>query len=181
MNKKVIGIDVDLTVVDPIPKWIDWYQQQTGHYLLDDLKDREFSLEKLMTNHHDPVLFWKKHDLYDDLLPIPGSVEGITELCNSGFSIVFISHAYPEHYHSKHLFLKRNFKIPFGFISTGDKGYIRPDVMLDDYEFYLDQVKSMNDECLCIKMKTSLNSDSNKYVYKSWNDDIVHFIKQHTL
>lgn len=164
MNK-VIGVDVDLTVVDPVPGWLDWYFRLTGKTLDVNV---EFNIEKLMIHHHDPMQYWKNDKLYDNLEPIVGSVENLKNLKEAGFKIVFISNCYPEHLNSKKYFIKRNFPFADGFIDTADKGFVGVDYFIDDYNHYLNQVKTQNPDCICIKHISSINSKSEDYPYLDW-------------
>lgn len=173
-NGKVIGIDVDLTVVNPVPSWLEWYKSKTGHDLNDEITDQESNLETLMHRHHDPLSFWRDPNLYDELEPIENSVESITKLYDAGYKIVFISSCFPEHHNSKKLFLKRNFNFPHGFINSGDKGYVRPDIFIDDYKKYLRLVREGNPDCDCIQIQSPINSESidGEFPYLTW-DGIV--------
>lgn len=165
-KRKIIGVDVDLTVVNPVPGWLSWYKSLTGHELT---SLQEFNLEHLMTEHHDPMEFWKNPKLYDDLIPIENSVESLKKIKELGYDIVFVSHCYPEHFNSKKLFLKRNFPFADGFVDTADKRFVQCDIFIDDYKKYLRQVKEYNSNCWCIQIESQLNSKG-EFLYGNWND-----------
>lgn len=172
MRKPLLAVDVDLTVVDPVTTeygWVKWYHEQTGHDIYEDVIGKEFHLDELMHNHHDPMIFWKNPHMYDKLEPMPDSVRVLKELSEK-YTIAFVSHCFPEHHHSKHLFLKRHFPFMSGFIDTGDKHLVRPDVFIDDYAKYLRQVKEFNPDCRCIKIKSSINNKSDDFEFLDWNE-----------
>jgi 5'(3')-deoxyribonucleotidase len=173
MKKLLLGVDVDLTVVDPVTDpmygWVQWYKAQTGHDIFEEVQGKEFHLDDMMHNHHDPMMFWKNPHLYDLMVPMDNSVEVLRELSEK-YTIAFISHCMPEHHHSKHLFLKRHFPFMHGFIDTGDKHLVRPDIMIDDYSKYLRQVKDFNRECRCIKIKSVINKKSEDFEFLDWNE-----------
>lgn len=170
MKRLVLGVDVDLTVVNPVHLWFDWYKDLTGHDIVEDIGEKTFNIEEIMHRHHSPMDFWKRPDLYDKLDPIENSVEVLTKLSES-YDIVFISHCLPEHEMSKRYFVQRNFKFDHGFVSTGDKGYVKCDVFVDDYHKYLQKVQDRNPECLCLMHESFLNkSYDGDFQRVSWED-----------
>ena len=66
-NRPVLLVDVDLTVVDSLSPWVEWYTNLTGHSIDEDIQSVSWNVENLMHNHDDPLSFWKKPDLYDNL------------------------------------------------------------------------------------------------------------------
>ena len=171
---KIIGIDVDLTIVDMITPWLQWYNQETGENMtFEDLKEHEYHLQDLMVCHKNPLSFWDKEDLYDNLNPIPEAKKYIDKL-SEHFEIVFVSSCFPGHYKSKENFIKKHF--PYAdFIATHSKKYIDVDYFIDDYKKYIDEVyeyaKSRDRKVKCLKVKNPL-SDGLKW------DDIYDFIIQ---
>jgi len=165
MNK-VLAIDVDLTVVDAVTPWKEWYQSLTGHEL-GDLSSENNDLETLMKQHSDPLEFWRKADLYDNLSAYPESIQYITKLKEEfDLDIVFVSACFPEHERSKRMFLQRNFKFDFGFISTSDKNFVRCDYFVDDYKLYCRQLKKYSQVYQII---SPLNSSSDgEFPYLDW-------------
>lgn len=171
---KVVGIDVDLTVVDMITPWLQWYNQETGENLtLDDLKGYEYHIQDLMTKHKNPLSFWEKEDLYDNLSPMPEVKKYIDNL-SKYFKIVFISSCFPGHYKSKENFLKRYFSYA-DFIATHSKEYIDVDYFIDDYKKYIDAVYERSKQrgriTKCLKVKNPLSDGF------EW-EDIFDFIIQ---
>lgn len=152
-----IGIDVDLTLVDTGYEWWEWCVQELSKVkpfcieipsvtrMYDDWKESgkcsyNFNEEFpsfTETTGLDIFSFWKQDDLYDNIIPLPNSVEVVKQLVEAGHSIVFISHCHGGHFKSKVDWLKKYF--PFadiggkgGFIATKEKHLVNVDVMIDD-------------------------------------------------
>ena len=153
--RKIIAVDVDLTVVEMINSWVEWYYKKTG-VKLEEFKSKTWNIEELMIHHNDPMEFWKNPNLYDEVSPIENSVEVLREL-SEDYDIVFVSHCLPEHENSKRYFIKRNFPFAKGFISTGDKGFVKCDIVIDDYIKYL---SNFDDFVVKIMHKSFINYDS---------------------
>lgn len=145
--RKIIAVDVDLTVVDSVTPWVNWYQKLTGHDIIDEINNTEWNVDKLMHFHNSPMDFWKQPDLYDNLEPIPEAKIALDELSKSR-DIIFVSSCYPEHIKSKEFFLRRNFPYHKAFIDAHFKGFTRCDYMIDDYlknlEQFPDSVKTFH-------------------------------------
>ena len=171
MNK-ILAIDVDLTVVDTVTPWKEWYTNLTGHELGEITSDSN-DLETLMKNHNDPLQFWRKPDLYDNLKPLDDALEYIPKLKDLGLDIVFVSACMSEHEQSKRFFLQRNFPYMDGFISTGDKSFVRCDYFVDDYKKYCRQ---MMKHATVFHIKTDLNTQSDEFPYVNW-EEIYEMIK----
>ena len=155
--RKVIGIDVDLTIVDTLTPWLEWYKEKTGEKI--NIDDIEYNVEKIMEKCDNPLKFWKREDLYDNLQPIEEAKKYIDILSNH-FDIVFISSTFGEHYKSKERFIERHF--PYAdFIATHTKKYIDVDYFIDDHKKYIDEVyeyaKSRGRKVFCYRLKTMLN------------------------
>jgi len=168
-NKLKVLVDVDLTLVDSKKHWLDWYFNLTGHDISNEISKDSHNIEELMHNHYDPYAFWKKPNLYDDMIPFTSSVEVLTYLHNRGCEIIFCSACFPEHENSKKMFLQRNYKFPFKFVSTKDKGAVRCDYAIDDYKKYLDDIQEGNPDAKMFHIKTDINSEG-KYEYVDWYD-----------
>lgn len=150
-----IGIDIDLTLVDTGSEWWKWMlynlRSVDSSYLeFSDVKTHfNMGKEKLPyalndvfpefeeTTDENPFDFWKQEDLYDNLSPLPHSVEVVGQLVEAGHDIVFISHCHGGHFKSKVDWLKKYF--PFtdiggkgGFIATKEKHLVNVGVMIDD-------------------------------------------------
>jgi len=169
--RPIIAVDVDLTVVDTLTSWVSWYRKLTGHDILDDLSSYQYRIEDIMEKHKDPLEYWRKPDLYDELIPIKGSQYYLKQL-SVDFDIIFVSHCFPEHITSKEYFLQRNFPFHKGFISTQHKEYIKCDYFIDDYSKYFDKVKEIQG-AECLLFGTDLKQDQETY---NW-EEIYYKIK----
>lgn len=174
--RKIIGIDVDLTVVDALTPWVEWYKDLTGHDISEEMLELDYGLEELMHQHASPLDFWKKSDLYDNLEPISSSKVNI-DILSEHFDIIFISACFPEHAQSKEYFLKRNFPYLKGFINTQSKGFVRCDYYVDDYGKYLKQVQDGNPDCITFQHETPLNQDKITYSWDEIKDKIFRLEK----
>jgi len=166
---KNIMIDVDLTVVDVVKDWVLWYENITGHDISKACVREVYNLQDLMVEHDDPMSFWRQPNLYDNEIPINGSVEVIKRL-KTKFNIIFVSSCLPEHESSKRKFLDKFFgKVPF--ISTSSKEFVRADFFIDDYRGYLDAVNENKTECFQIQTKyNKVETDLNIYPNGNWYD-----------
>lgn len=179
-KRKIMLVDVDLTVVDPSKMWIEYMNKISGYNIT--LEDREcypYDLSKLYPQWVDRdalFSFWNKQDLYDDMNPIENSVEVLKEMNKAGFNIVFASVIKHGHDKSKYYFLKRNFPFMAGCVYTREKGFIKADVFIDDRNFYLDQ---FGDDVVKIRKTSQFKQDhpdpSQFLVMDDWND-LVPFI-----
>lgn len=136
--RKIIAVDIDLTVVDTLTPWLEWYKKLTGHNIIEEISNTEWNIDKLMHYHNSPMDFWKQANLYDELQPIPEAKRALDEL-SKDFDIIFVSSCYPEHIRSKEFFIKRNFPYYKAFIDAHYKGYTRCDFFVDDYKKNIEQ------------------------------------------
>ena len=109
MKEMIIGVDVDLTVVDTLTEWLNWYERETGHKIK-SFEGLSWNINRLMVNHKDPMSFWRQGDLYDGLKPLKNSVE-VLEKLSQNHQVVFVSHCEPEHEFSKRKFLDKYFSL----------------------------------------------------------------------
>jgi len=167
MNK-IIAIDVDLTVVDTVTPWKEWYTKLTGHDL-GEITSENNDLETLMKNHTDPLKFWRNPELYDEMTAYPEAIEFIGKIHDLGIDVVFVSACMSEHEDSKRFFLRRNFPYMKGFISTGDKLFVRCDYFVDDYKKYCRQMNGIGGVKV-FHFKSDLNSPSDEFPYVNWEE-----------
>lgn len=168
MSKGIIAVDVDMTVVNPVTKWVMWYQKKTGHTITaQEISEIQYNVNDMMHKHHDPLSFWRQCDLYDDLYPIKNSVETLSKLHEMGYTIIFVSSCFPEHQESKTYFLKRFFPFHSGFIDTDSKEFIRCDYFIDDYKKYLDKVRK-GAEAFCIQHESPFCQEGDGYPIMNW-------------
>lgn len=175
-RRKVILVDVDLTVVNPVVGWVGWYHNLTGHDIEDDMKDIEWNVDSLMHYHPDPLSYWKKPDLYDEMVPYPDAVKVLTAL-SSWCDIVFVSHCFPEHETSKRFFCQRNFPFMSGFISTKEKKYVKGDFFIDDLEKNLKDFIEHQPDSFVYKIKSQFNGKGD-IPQSTWDDIGIIILKK---
>lgn len=140
--RKVLGVDVDLTVVDTGRAWMKWLDELTGRNLCYELdisyqdNNTPYDLTKLyspwLENTVDGYDFWRQPNLYDSLLPEMGVVETLSTLSKGGWDIVFVSTVKGFHGKSKYYWLKRHFPFMAGALWTKEKHYVACDAIIDD-------------------------------------------------
>lgn len=168
---KVIGVDVDLTVVNSALAWFTWLNEKCGqdlnfYEIWADRMELPYNISTLfdIPEGLDPFDFWRKPDLYDDLESIPRSSKVIRKLYEMGYDIVFISYCFDcgTHSQSKVNFLKREFDFitekDFHFVQTRSKGVLSKslDYMVDDRIEFLNQ---MEDNVNCIMFNAFFEQD----------------------
>lgn len=132
---KRIGVDVDIPVVRTDLLWKQYLKQLTGVPLIGSPLSynlTEYYKEELKRIGLDGFDYWRRDNLYNNLQPVEGCVEALTELHNSGVEIVFISKIKGNHTKSKYYFLKKYFPFMTGYVATGEKYLVDVDAMVDD-------------------------------------------------
>ncbi|QHJ85719.1 MAG: hypothetical protein [Cystoviridae sp.] len=144
------GIDIDITLVETEVEWWKWLHDYGNYYSYSDILREaqkeggklDYNLAKYFHDfqdkcENDPHNFWKQDNLYDQLSPLPDSVNVVKKLVDAGHEIVFISYCQGNHMSSKVRWLKKHF--PFvkmgvngGFLHTKEKHLVDVDVMIDD-------------------------------------------------
>ena len=140
--ERSIGVDVDLTIVDTLTEWVEWWEEKTGKEFPWHKIGSDFSINDALKEHMDATAvldFWKKEDLYDDLEPIYGVFKTLS-LLSTGYDIYFLSHCQPEHFESKKRFLDRYFPFHSGLINTSRKYQIECDIYFDDHCYYVEKI-----------------------------------------
>jgi len=131
-RKPIIGVDVDLTVVDTLTPWLHWYEQCTGETITEEMLNAiPYGVEVLMDKHDDPMEYWKNCELYDGKTPINGSI-GALQVLSEHYNIIFVSDTLPEHMESKNNFIDKFFPFHKGFIATKQKHLVNMDWLIDD-------------------------------------------------
>lgn len=160
MNRPVILVDCDITVVRSDILWWEWLEKITGKGLkFEDVQYRyniaSYYEAECAELGVDPFAFWRKHDLYDLASPIQGSVPALKSLSQVA-DIVLVSVVKGNHHKSKYEFLKRHFPFMTGFVATKEKHLLKADAIVDDRHKFLnmfpdDVVKvlfeTMYDQC----------------------------------
>lgn len=138
MRRKVVAVDVDLTVVDSLTPWMDWLRQfseepvkneSRTYNLVPEMQD---ILDRAGFYDVDPLEYWRRTDLYDGLEIVDGALEALKRVKERGDDLVFVSSCFPEHEASKTKLLERHFSFADAFISTHAKHFVAYDVLIDD-------------------------------------------------
>jgi len=161
MNRKTLLVDCDGTVCDGIlNKWVLWLQEQTGvekdisklsGYGIINYDLASYWKEELTEEGIDPFNFWRRKDIYEDVLPCPWSQDVLYYMWDAGWDIVFVTHIKGSHFHSKHRFLKQHFPWLTGVVATKEKFLVRGDALIDDRNEHL---ASMLEGVKCIQRIT---------------------------
>lgn len=177
INRKVVVVDVDLTVVDTATPWVVYMNKLTGlNFNLEEGCEYPYNLTDIYADvivnsddRSDLFQYWKSETLYDNLTPLEGSVEALRELDRVGYDIVFASVLKHGHDKSKYYFLKRHFPFMKGCVFTKEKGLIKADVIIDDRNDYLRQ---FGEGVTKIRMKTPFTQDvcSDGLEVSHWNE-----------
>lgn len=138
MNKPIIAVDVDLTVVDSLTPWFKWLRQYSDEPVWN--RDNSYDLAPEMRAildragyvNVDPLDFWRQNNLYHHMTPIEGCVDALRAAYKRGCEIVFVSSCFAEHTNSKAWMIKRHFPFASGFIATHDKHFVGYDMLIDD-------------------------------------------------
>lgn len=132
-----IAVDVDDTVAELMDEWLIIYENLYGRGLKKEhITDWECSC--IPTEHRKEFYaILHSQTLYDNVKPVKGALEGITELRNAGARIVFVTSAVQGHEGAKlrwlrwYGFLPERYAEP-DYIECYDKSLIRADLIIDD-------------------------------------------------
>jgi 5'(3')-deoxyribonucleotidase len=166
MNK-VINIDVDLCVVNPVfgREGYDWFSYLRRECIDMDVRFYD-DLENGRVNYDlgsyftlpDGICafdFWRDKDMYQNFQPLYGAKKYIDKLSKDNI-IIFTSYCKANHYKSKYLFLKEYFPYLEGFYATKNKRFVRSDIFIDDRNNFINQ---QYDDVICIKYNTPYTQD----------------------
>lgn len=173
MTKRLLGVDVDMTVCPSDVGWYSWLQKQGQQmYKLGDYEPTPYNLGELFPTIIDPHQYWREVD-YNQFSPIKGSVEALEKLSNY-FGIVFISRIKGNHTKSKYYWLKENFPFMTEYVATHGKWVMDKSIeaMVDDR---LDVLEKF-DYNKRVLFETSYTQSSDCGValsFNTWNDNIV--------
>ena len=139
----IIGIDVDLTIVDPI--WCEggWFHHlvQNSHSYDKVTLEKDFNNKQVNYNTCEyfdlkdnfcPYDFWRSKNLYDNIKPYDDAITYINRLIDDGYDVIFVSQIKGDHLKSKTNMLKKYFPNAKGYIYTKEKHFVHTDVMIDD-------------------------------------------------
>jgi len=129
MTKRIIGVDVDLTVCPSDDGWREWLGNKYGYV---KCPMTEYNFSHYYPHADDPFEYWRSLE-YSQFDPLKGSVEKLEHL-SSYFDIVFISAIKGKHNKEKYYWLKEHFPFLKGYIATKEKFLMNNSVcaMIDD-------------------------------------------------
>jgi 5'-nucleotidase len=129
MKTRRAVVDVDGVCANLIGEWLRWYNLDYGESLsvkkVTSWEIHNFVLPKCGTKIYE---YLKIPELYDGVVPITGAADGINEIRNMDFEIVFVTTALKQWGFSPREEL---------YVETPSKHLIRADLMIDDYHVNL--------------------------------------------
>lgn len=144
VKDKTIIIDIDNTMLDPIPKWMVWGTNNSQGcdkaLMLQDYQSStvDYNFSNYFDLHEgvDGLDFFRQEDLYDDIELLPDAKQVITSLSEEN-TILFVSFSKSWHLKSKFSIIKRNFPWVIegergAFISCKHKHHVPSDIFIDD-------------------------------------------------
>lgn len=175
-SKRLIGVDVDLTVCPSDQGWWSWLRKQGQQmYNLGDYEPVPYNLGQLFPQVEDPHQYWREVD-YSQFKPIQGSVEALEKL-SQYFGIVFISRIKGNHTKSKYYWLKEHFPFMTEYVATHGKWVMNKSVecMIDDRKDVLESFDF--NKRVWFNTPYTQSSDCGMYLeFDRWNDHVVKMI-----
>lgn len=164
--KKIIAIDLDITLYLTGTHWMEWLIEKCGDptnleedsYWIDYDLRKYFNLPKGLNGFE----FWSEPETYENCKVKEGAVEVIEELYNKGFEIVFVSYCMgcPDQIKHKMKRLKKDFPFllpeDFHFVATKSKGLVKCDYLIDDRNVFLNQTEG---DVINLKMESRYTQD----------------------
>lgn len=172
----ILACDVDGVVVDMFSRWYEYLRETTGLEVRKDFACKFYDLHTPFSEAVSQELawgWWKSFNLYDDVIPMEGAVEGLKKFKESGFDIVFVSHVEGVHGKSKHDMLREFFPFMDGFIATREKNYVRATVAIDDR---LKHLASYPADVITVQMMTPHLQDvvyHPDFVLEDWKNEFA--------
>ena len=182
VSKRLLGVDVDLTVVHSDIGWLRWLLQHPNSFDCKEFLEISgkpetdmvfpYNLGELFPSVKDPHQYWREVD-YSHLQPIEGSVEALEKL-SKYFGIVFISRIKGNHTKSKYYWLKEHFPFMAEYVATHGKWVMGNSVvaMVDDRLDVLKQFDFEKRICFNTPYTQSVECDVN-LEFSVWNDETV--------
>lgn len=168
-RRPIIAVDVDLTVVDTLSPWLEWFSAISGGETIynagnmyDLVPEMKEVLKSVGRDHVDPFDYWRSETLYDNLEPVEGAVEKLWSCYEGGYEVIFVSLCVPSHTISKMKFVDKFFPFHSGFIATDKKELIQYDHFIDD-KFYH------------IESGVKQNPDSKHYLFTQVSGDYIKY------
>ena len=127
--KRILGVDVDLTVCPSDDGWREWLGRHYGYV---KCPMTEYNFGHYYKHVEDPFEYWRTLE-YSQFQPIKGSVEKLKAL-NQYFDIAFITATKGKHAKEKYYWCQQHFPFMIGFMATKEKWLMNDSIvaMIDD-------------------------------------------------
>lgn len=183
MPEKIAIVDVDGVCADLLPAWLAWYNRDYRDTLqCEDITDWDLMKFVKPECGKDIFKYLDYPELYDDVEPIHGSIEGVKCLRGLGYKVVFATSSSQAHAGRKLTWLQEH-----GFITDEhmrysfcdfyaeitDKSLLRGDIMIDDGLHNIEKFQG-----LPILFRCSQNASANWPVGFSTWAEIFQFLSQ---
>jgi 5'-nucleotidase len=169
----LIGIDIDDTIADLVPRWLDRYNQKYVDNLVPkDITDWDiarFTKKECGKRIYDLLI----KNLYDDVLPVFGAIKGIRNLREDGHKIIYITSFCPTTAGRKYDWLREYHLVEnlHEYMECNNKPLVRVDVLIDDR---LETIQRLYKSCTGILYDKPWNhSISYNPRAKSWKDVVA--------
>lgn len=191
MNKNnreiIVGVDCDDVVINLVPNWIRLYNDDYDDQL--DIRTvTEWKIDKFVkcgTDIYDYIhpTIDLPFNIYDHCEPVEGALEGVLELRNMGFRVVYVSASNKMDYKYKWLedngFLDKR----ENFVQAFDKTLINFDYLIDDsWENVQSVIKNPNKRAILFNKPWNTSKQDNYremgFRYNrldNWEDIIMYF------
>jgi 5'(3')-deoxyribonucleotidase len=92
IEQQIVLVDVDQVVADLYPSWFGRYNKEYSDDLHTD-RVTSWNMEQFVKPEcgKDIFRYLSQRDLYDDVLPVHGALEGINHIRSLGFRVVFLT------------------------------------------------------------------------------------------
>jgi len=135
-NKKILAIDMDEVVADAVPRFVEWYERDTGIFLTPQEIHGGEAWDAVRPEHRELASkYVYKKGFFRDLPVMKDSQEVIMELMTH-YEVFFASAAMPFKYslEEKHDWLEEHFSfVPnTHWVLCGAKHIINADFLIDD-------------------------------------------------
>ena len=173
---KTIVVDVDLTLVDTLTPWVEWWEFMTDSKFDWTKVGPDFSINdqlKTKMTRKEYMVWWNRADLYDELKPHEGSRQLLRWYSALGYEIFFVSKCEPGHFQSKVRFLSKYFPFHSGLINTAAKHSIEADIYFEDHVDYTQKILNKRPHAKVYQFVTRDNEYQlckGAIPLKSWSD-----------
>lgn len=173
----IIGVDVDLTVVDSDSGLFEHCNLLSGLNLNHEVVTKvmghvPYDFSKIYGELTDQQImrYWGQDNLYDSMEPMEGAVDVLKQLSKQ-HHIVFVTVLTGNHYDSKRRFLDRYFPFADALVCTKQKDFARIDMLVDDRVENLNACAKVGIAPILIESKYAQTAEPTylQSTIKSWN------------